>query len=117
MDRRTWTALKVSNIGEASYLTVLSWYWENWDNKPISQIFRIPTHKIILFIFNKYTAALFEHSVITIQLTLNHSYTTHHLDRQKKAWKIGGQIGEASFDTPFMIQNHAESEKKIVGAL
>ena len=25
--------------------------------------------------------------------------------------------GEASFDTPFMIQSHAESIKKIVGAL
>ena len=25
--------------------------------------------------------------------------------------------GEASFDTPFMIQNHAENVKKIMGAL
>jgi hypothetical protein len=30
--------------------------------------------------------------------------------------KLEGK-GEASFDTPFMIQSHAESMKEIVGAL
>ena len=41
---------------------------------------------------------------------------THHLDCQKLARKIGGQY-EAIFDTPFIIQSHAVSVKKIVGAV
>ena len=40
----------------------------------------------------------------------------HHLDRQKK-WKKLEHEGEANFDIPFMIQSHAESMKKILGAL
>jgi hypothetical protein len=35
----------------------------------------------------------------------------------KISMKNWGGKGEASFDTPFIIQSHAESMKKIVGAL
>ena len=35
---------------------------------------------------------------------------------RNKHEKLEGK-GEASFDTPFMIQSYAESRKKIVGAL
>ena len=41
-------------------------------------------------------------------------HTTYTI--RNKDEKMEGK-GEASFDTPFMIQSHAESMKKIVGAL
>ena len=41
-------------------------------------------------------------------------YYTHMKTRSLE--KCEG-IGEAIFDIPFMIQNHAESMKKILGAL
>ncbi len=40
--------------------------------------------------------------------------STHHLEISMQ--KLEGKV-EASFDTPFITQSHAESKKKIVGAL
>ena len=42
--------------------------------------------------------------------------SSHHLGDQNKKEKLESK-GEAIFDTPFIIQNHAENMKKILGAL
>ena len=53
------------------------------------------------------------HNHTTIQLDPDSS---HHIDLRNK-WEKCEHIGEAIFDIPFMIQSHAESMKKILGAL
>jgi hypothetical protein len=49
-------------------------------------------------------------------MLLTVKFFTRHTTVRNKHEKLEGK-GEASFDTPFMIQSHTESMKKIVGVL
>ena len=54
--------------------------------------------------------------MVTNSLLVYKVGNTHHLVFRNKHEKLERK-GEASFDTPFMMQSRAESMKKILGAL
>ena len=83
--------------------------WEIWKNTT-AQHFSKGSHETIPFceqIFHDYQE---------LQYTLVLSIKSHYIDRPNK-WEKCEHIDEAIFDIPYMIQSHAESLNKILGAL